>query len=124
MTLAFASLCLAVALPIGALAAASRADSGIALLVAVSAMVLVAVLAFLAATKKRAGVPIGRGGLALPTLVSAGLIVAAYAGTAFVWDALHGPYDDMFGEDELYALGATAGATFIIVYTTLSMARR
>jgi hypothetical protein len=106
------------------LAAASRADSGVELLAAVSGMVLVAVLAFLAATKRRAGVAIRHGGLALPALVSAGLIVTAYVGTAFAWDALRGPYDDMFGEDELYALGATSGATFIIVYATLSMARR
>jgi len=124
ITLALIALSLAVALPIGALAAASWADTGTEMLPVVSGMVLVAVFVFLAATKRRAGVPASRGGLALPTLVSTGLIVAAYVGIFFVWDGLRPTWDDTVGEDELFALGAMAGATFIIVYATLSMARR
>ena len=124
ITLAFASLALALALPIGAFTAAHRFDTVIEVLLAISGMVLLAVLAFLAATKRRAGVPARRGGLLLPALVSTGLIVATYVGVAYFWETYRGPYNDAIGFEAMYALGAMAIVTYTIVYATLSMARR
>lgn len=123
LTLALIALSLAIALPIGALAAAIRFDTGEAVLAATTGMVLVAVLAFLAATKRRAGGPIGRGGLMLPALVSTALIVAAYVGIAYAWDNSRPLENDFVGLDALLPLGLMASVTFIIVYSTLSMAR-
>lgn len=103
---------------------ASSVDTDIKALQGVSGMVLVTVLAFLAATKRRAGVSITRGGLVLPVLVSSGLIVAAYVGIGFAVDAATGPEHDFVAEEELWALVAAAIVTHIVMYTTLSMARR
>ncbi len=124
LTLALASLALAVALPIGALAAADRFETDTAALAATAAMVLVAVLAFLAAAKRRSGIPIGRGGLALPAVVSMGLIVAAYVGIAQIWDEWGELGSDLTDIDAVLPLMLMAAVTFVIMYTTLSMARR
>ena len=117
-----ASLALAAALPIGALAIANRFDNDFVVLAAVSGLILVATAAFLAATKRRAGVPVRSGGLALPALVSATLIAAAYVGVVSMWDDWRDFESDVM--DALLPLGLMAAATFIIIYTTLSMARR
>ena len=124
ITLALASLSLAVALPIGALAAANAFDTAEVEFSVIAGTVLLAVVVFLAATKRRAGVRITLGGLALPAVVSAALILAGYLGTGFAVDAATGPEHDFFGEEELWALVAAAIVTYIVVYATLSMARR
>lgn len=123
ITLALASLALAVALPIGALAAADRFDTMEAVLAATSGMVFLAVVVFLAAAKRRSGVPIGSGGVLLSALVSSALIVAAYAGIAYAFDTWRGPHDAL-SSDDLFTLAAIAAVTFIVIYSTLSMARR
>jgi hypothetical protein len=113
-----------VALPVGALAAALRFDTVEVGLAATAGMVLVTVLVFLAATKRRAGIPVQRGGLTLPALVSTGLIVGSYVGIVYLWDGWRGRENDFAGLDILLPLGAMAAATLIIIYATLSMARR
>lgn len=124
ITLALIALSLALALPLATLAAANRFDSDLVVLAATSGMVFLAVVVFLAATKRRAGIPVRRGGLALPALVSASLIVAAYVGTAYVWDDWREVENDFMDLDALLPLGLMAATTFIIIYATLSMARR
>ncbi len=124
ITIALIALALAAALPVGALAAARRFDSDATVLAATSAMISVVVLVFLAATKRRAGRSIGWGGLVLPALVSAGLIVAAYIGVTFIWAEWRESAADLVLRDAALPLGLMAAATFIVVYATLAMARR
>ncbi len=87
-------------------------------------MISGAVLVFLAATKRRAGRSIGWGGLVLPTLVSAGVIVAVYIGATLIWAEWREPAADLVLRDAALPLGLMAASTFIVVYATLSMARR
>ena len=121
-TIFLASLCVALALPIGAMALAFELE-GAAALASVAGMVFVVLSTFLWATKRRAGRSAGRGGLLLPAIVSAGLISAAYVGIALAWDETLGPDNDFVGLDILFPLGAMAAVTLVVVYSTLSMAR-
>lgn len=124
ITIALIALALALALPVGALTTARQFDSDATALAATSAMISGAVLVFLAATKRRAGRSIGWGGLVLPTLVSAGVIVAVYIGATLIWAEWREPAADLVLRDAALPLGLMAASTFIVVYATLSMARR
>jgi hypothetical protein len=118
------SFLVAVSLPIGVLVAIrDTADAATGL--AVTAAIVFGVVWLLLKAVKRVARPIQhRSGIVLPALVAAALITGAYAAIVYVWDQSIGPEKDFVGADILVPLGGAAAATFVVLYTTLSMARR
>ena len=76
------------------------------------------------AVRRRAGTNGQAGNVTLPAVVAAALIVAAYGAITYVWARERGPEADFIGSEIFLVLGAAAIATYAVVYTTLSMARR
>lgn len=117
------SLFVALALPLASVFIAFWAEDVATLLAVAAATTAAAMWMLIWATKRRAAKPSGAGTIAITAVVSSAVIMSAYAGITWYWDQWQGPEADFIGDDILVALGAMAVATFLVVYTTLSMAR-
>lgn len=128
-TLVALSLAIAVNLPIAILFELIHdklPSSESALGVAVQAATIAFGVVWLAlwAVRRRAGTNGRAGNVTLPAVVGAVLIVAAYAAITYAWTRASGPEADFIGGEIFLVIGSAVVATYAVVYTTLSMARR
>ena len=123
------SLAIAVNLPIAAVTAIAGGllpDSDSALGAAATTALVAFVVVWLAlwAVRRRAGTNGLAGNVMLPAVVGALLIVAAYAAIVYLWRESRGPEADFVGAEIFLVVVSAVIATYVVVYTTLSMARR
>jgi len=128
-TLVALSLAIAVSLPIATLIELESdklpgSESAFGVAAKAAAVAFGVVWLALWAVRRRAGTNGQAGNVTLPTVVAAALIVAAYGAITYVWARESGPEADFSGSEIFRILGAAAIATYAVVYTTLSMARR
>lgn len=123
LLLALMSMTVALAMPIGIFAVVNRFEAGAAQLVGSIGVVFAVMWLLLWATKRQAGAVISVWGISVAALVAAGIVVAAYAGIGYAWEAYREAYNDFASIEILMPLGGMVLATFVVVYGTLSMAR-
>lgn len=110
-------------MPIGVISVVDRFEAGAVQLIASIGAVFAVMWLLLWATKRQAGGAFKIWGVTAAALVAAAIVIAAYAGIGYAWDASWEPANDIVDIDVLIALGGMALATFVVVYATLSMAR-